>query len=70
MKSLIAITLASTMLAGCNTMGEHYRAGDPCLKCGDSYVFYPFEEGYSDVVQAQGEQCWAQSNRANWDLCY
>lgn len=81
MKKLTVLIL-SVGLAGCQTLSsenlqrtfnvgphKYCRAGDVCFQAGDTWKFYPFSEGDATRFSQEGRDCWAESNRANWDAC-
>ena len=81
MKYLAPLTL-TLALAGCNTLSsqnlqrtfdvgpyKYCGQGHTCFQAGETWEFYPFAEGDATRFAQEGRDCWAESNRANWDSC-
>lgn len=78
--STAILLIAGLAISGCSsnpqmqrTFGygpyQYCEAGHTCFQAGETWKFYPFAPEDVHRYAQQGRECWAESNRANWDLC-
>jgi len=60
MKTSITLLIVALSLAGC---------GHSLPTSSIDMSIYPFSEGDAYRYSNEGRSCWAESNRAHWDLC-
>jgi|TARA_B110000977_G_C10660204_1_gene331538 hypothetical protein len=65
MIKLVAAVSLLAFVAGCAGTPQHWNRGH-----GESVKIYPYTPGSANRAQAEGEACWLESNRVNWDECY
>ena len=56
------VFMAVLSLSACGPRGAPTETSTPL-------AFYTFSEGDAYKYAAEGRACWAESNRANWNLC-
>lgn len=74
----LSLLIIASLLTGCGAQSQrmfgygpyqYCRDGDVCFQAGEKWEFYPFSPGSAHEYAQKGRECWAESNRANWDLC-